>query len=197
MKNLILILLCVVPLVLYIVKMKNFKLTPQLMVVISVASGMAYVLNLISFIKLPNGGGIQLLSMLPVLMVSILYGRMAGITTGLIYGLLSLVSGPYIIHPAQFMFDYVLARMSFGLADICGTKTKWQIFLGSTLAVMISVLWSVLSGCIFFAEYAGGMNPLVYSLVYNFSCVGVEGLLSAIVITILPLSTLRKVAKVK
>ena len=155
MKNIILILLCVIPLVLYIIKMKNFKLTPQLMVVISVASGMAYVLNLISFIKFPNGGGIQLLSMLPVLMVSILYGRMAGITTGLIYGLLSLISGPYIIHPAQFMFDYILARMSFGLADICGKKTKWQIFLGSIMAVIISVLWSVLSGCIFFADYAG------------------------------------------
>ena len=111
--------------------------------------------------------------------------------------LLSLISGPYIIHPAQFMFDYILARMSFGLADICGTKTKWQIFLGSTVAVIISVLWSVLSGCIFFADYAGGMNPLLYSLVYNFSCVGIEGLLSAIVITILPLSTLRRVARVK
>ena len=197
MRNILLVTLCATPLLVYVAKMKNFKLTPQLMVVISVASAMSYVLNLISFIKFPNGGGIQLLSMLPVLMVSILYGRMVGITTGLICGLLSLISGPYIIHPAQFMFDYILARMSFGLADICGTKYKWQIFLGCIISVIISVLWSVLSGCIFFADYAGGMNPFIYSLVYNFSCVGVEGILSSIVITMLPLSTLRKVSKVK
>ena len=97
MRNILLVILCVIPLLVYVAKMKNFKLTPQLMVVISVASAMSYVLSLISFIKFPNGGGIQLLSMLPVLMVSILYGRMVGITTGLIYGLLSLISGPYII----------------------------------------------------------------------------------------------------
>ena len=129
MRNILLVILCVIPLLVYVAKMKNFKLTPQLMVVISVASAMSYVLNLISFIKFPNGGGIQLLSMLPVLMVSILYGRMVGITTGLIYGLLSLISGPYIIHPAQFLLDYILPTMLLGLSGLFGSNNKKNIFI--------------------------------------------------------------------
>ena len=197
MVNIIMLIICLVPIIYYLLNIRKFKLDTKTMIVISLFAACSVVLSKIKLIQYPQGGGIDLLSSLPILMIGLLYGPITGMTCGLIAGLIGLMGSAYIIHPAQFMFDYILARMSFGLADICGTKYKWQIFLGCIISVIISVLWSVLSGCIFFADYAGGMNPFIYSLVYNFSCVGVEGILSSIVITMLPLSTLRKVAKAK
>ena len=52
---------------------------------------------------------------------------------------------------------------------------------------------SVLSGVIFFAEYAGDMNPLVYSVAYNIAYMGGEALLSAVVFMVIP--TVKKVVE--
>ena len=49
----------------------------------------------------------------------------------------------------------------------------------------------------YFGAYAWeGWNPLAYSIVYNLSGTGVEGLLSTIVLTVMPLAKIKKLAKI-
>ncbi|RDY22786.1 energy-coupled thiamine transporter ThiT [Romboutsia maritimum] len=196
MKNIIMLIICVVPLLIYIIQMKKFKINTKLMIIMAMFSAMSYILSMIPFIKYPQGGGITLLSMLPILMVSTLYGRLAGVTTGLLSGLISLIGGSTLLFPAQILLDYIIPPMALGLGDICGTDKKYKVFMGSLLAVILSVLCQVASGYLFFGQYAPKeMNPLVYSLVYNFSGSGVEGLLSAIVLISLPVNSFKKLAK--
>lgn len=178
---------------LYLFDLRKNKLTTKMMVTIALFSAISFVLYLIQPIKYPQGGGISLLSMLPTMLLALLYGRTAGVTGGLIFGLLKLLNGAFVVHPAQFLLDYALATMALGLAGTFGREKKLHIIVGCLLAVVVSVAFNVASGCIFFGEYANGANVFVYSLVYNCTSAGLEGLLSVVVIAILPLKRFIKV----
>ena len=61
------------------------------------------------------------------------------------------------------------------------------------LAVGLSVSMYIISGCVFFGDYAPeGMNVFVYSCIYNLSSSGVEGLLTIALIGLLPMKRLSK-----
>ena len=68
-KNYIFAILCFIPLILYIIKLKTFKLTVKKMVIIAMLSGISFILSKIVFIQFPQGGSINLLSSLPILTV--------------------------------------------------------------------------------------------------------------------------------
>lgn len=195
--NTILLILCIIPLVLYVIMMRKAKITIKVMAVAAMFAAMSYILSFIPFIKYPQGGGIGLMTMLPIFVVSIVFGRVAGVTTGLIFGLLSLIGGSTLLYPEQILLDYILPSMSYGLIDICGTDKKSKIFIGGAITVILAAISQTLSGYIFFAEYAPeGMNPLVYSLTYNLSGKGLEGIITSFIVTLLPIARLRKAAKV-
>ena len=87
--------------------------------------------------------------------------------------------------------------MLLGVSGLFGGETKKKVFLGCLFAVILKQTAHILSGCVFFAEYAwDGWNPIAYSIIYNLSGTGVEGLLSSIVLTILPLSKIKKMANI-
>lgn len=198
MLNTIILGLCLVPIAYYIFKLKDFKLDTKTMVVIALFSGVHFVLSKIQFVQYPQGGGFNLLASLPILLVGVLYGPTVGMTCGLVSGLITLIGGQlFIVHPAQFLLDYILPTMLLGFSGILGSEKKGKIFLGCLIAVILKVTAHVISGCVYFGEYAPeGMNPLVYSLVYNITGEGVEALLSSIAITIMPISKIRKMAKI-
>lgn len=198
MLNTIILGLCLVPIAYYIFKLKDFKLDTKTMVVIALFSGVHFVLSKIQFVQYPQGGGFNLLASLPILLVGVLYGPTVGMTCGLVSGLITLIGGQlFIVHPAQFLLDYILPTMLLGFSGILGSEKKGKIFLGCLIAVILKVTSHVISGCVYFGEYAPeGMNPLVYSLVYNITGEGVEALLSSIAITIMPISKIRKMAKI-
>ena len=81
--NYIYVALCFIPLVLYIIKLRNFELTVKKMVVIAMFSGLSFILSKIVFIQYPQGGSINLLSSLPILLIGLIYGPIEGMTTGL------------------------------------------------------------------------------------------------------------------
>lgn len=177
----------------YLKAVKNYKFTTKTIVMIGLFSAISYILSMVKFIQYPQGGGIGLFPMLPTLLIAILYGKEVGITAGLIYGLLTLINGAYIIHPAQFLVDYILPTMVLGLAGIFGKDKKSDILKGCFLAVGLSVAMYIISGCVFFGDYAPeGMNVFVYSCIYNLSSSGVEGLLTIALIGLLPMKRLSK-----
>ncbi|MGG7177255.1 energy-coupled thiamine transporter ThiT [Clostridium paraputrificum] len=193
MFNTFLLFISIIPFLIYFNKMRKLKLTTKEMVVVALFSAISYMLSLIPVIKYPQDGGINMFSMLPLLLVSILYSRKVGVTAGLITGLLSLLMGGYIVHPAQLILDYLLPEMALGLSDIFGKDSKKNIVIGSLVAVLISTLLHFISGIVFFGQFAPeGMNPVVYSFIYNFSGGGLEGVLSVGIIYMLPIARLKK-----
>lgn len=182
-------------LVIYCWNLRKQKFTVKMMITVALFSAISYVLYMIQFIKYPQGGGISLFSMLPVMLLSIFYGNSVGLTGGLIFGFLKLLNGAMVIHPAQFLLDYILSTMALGLAGSFGNDKKIKIILGSLLAVALSVSISVISGAVYFGQYAPeGMNVWVYSFVYNFTSAGVEGVLTTILIAIMPIKRFFNIA---
>ena len=197
MLNTIMLIICLVPIAFYIFNLRKFKLNTKTMIVVALFAACNLVLSKIQLIQYPQGGGINLLSSLPILMVGLLYGPITGMTCGLVAGLISLIGGAYIIHPAQFLLDYILPTMLLGVSGIFGSDSKKNIFLGCFIAVLLKQTAHILSGCIYFGAYAWeGWDPLPYSIVYNLSGTGVEGLLSRIVLTVMPLAKIKKMANI-
>ena len=198
MVNTIMLIICLIPIGYYLLNIKKFKLDTKTMIMISLFAACSVVLSKIKLIQYPQGGGIDLLSSLPILMIGILYGPITGMTCGLIAGLIGLMGSAYIIHPAQFLLDYILPTMLLGLSGLFGSNNKKNIFIGCLLAVILKNIAHILSGCIYFGEYAWeGWNPLAYSIVYNLSGTGLEGLLSVIVLTTMPLAKIKKMANIQ
>lgn len=196
MINTIMLIICLLPIAYYLYSLKGFKLDTKTMIVIALFASCNFILGKIQFIQYPQGGGINLLSSLPILLVGLLYGPVTGMTCGLVAGLISIIGGAYVIHPAQFLLDYILPTMMLGFSGLFGSEKKSNIFIGCLIAILLKQVAHILSGCVYFGEYAPeGMNPLIYSIVYNMSGTGVEGLLSTIVLTIMPIARIRKMAK--
>ena len=172
--NYIYVALCFIPLVLYLIKLRNFKLNVKKMVVIAMFSGLSFILSKIVFIQYPQGGSINLLSSLPILLIGLIYGPVEGMTTGLITGVLGLFGG-YIIHPVQLFLDFIIPPMILGLSGMFGSDSRAKVFFGCLIVVFLKCCVHVVSGVVFFASYAEqfNMGPLLYSIVYNFSCAGV------------------------
>ena len=198
MVNTMMLIICLIPIGYYLLNIKKFKLDTKTMIMISLFAACSVVLSKIKLIQYPQGGGIDLLSSLPILMIGLLYGPITGMTCGLIAGLIGLMGSAYIIHPAQFLLDYILPTMLLGLSGLFGSNNKKNIFVGCLLAVILKNIAHILSGCIYFGEYAWeGWNPLAYSIVYNLSGTGLEGLLSVIVLTTMPLAKIKKMANIQ
>ena len=149
-------------------------------VVVSVA--LAYVLNLIVLFRMPQGGSVTAVSMVPILWLALRRGAKIGILTGVVFGLVDLFPQPFIVHPVQFLLDYPLA---FGALGLAGLVRGHPIF-GVVVGIGGRFVCHFLSGIIFFAIYAPeGMTPVIYSAVYNGSYLVVEVAFSIIVMYVL------------
>ena len=139
----------------------------------------AFVLSCIRLFRMPQGGSITPAAMLPLVMFMVACGPVQGFAVGCAYGLLQLITDPYVIHPVQMLVDYPLAygAMILGcLALPLPVKKQWKLPIAVLLAGVGRYLMAVLSGSIFFAEYAGEQNAWIYSLVYNISYLGPDTL---------------------
>jgi len=130
---------------------------------------LAFALSFIRFMKMPQGGSVTLASMLPIMIFAYVFGFRKGLLVGLAYGILQLFQDAYIVHWAQLFLDYILAFMVLAFAGIARKKVSpWTFLLGMIVAGVARFLAHVLSGAIFFAEYAPeGQNAFVYSMGYN------------------------------
>jgi thiamine transporter len=142
------------------------------------AVALAYVLNLVVVFRLPQGGSVTAVSMVPLLWLALRRGPKIGVLGGVVYGLVDMFPQPYIVHPAQFLLDYPLA---FGALGLAGFFKKYPI-AGVVVGIAGRFVCHFLSGVIFFWMYApAGMNPAVYSALYNGSYLAVELVFSIIV----------------
>ncbi|MEC2072340.1 energy-coupled thiamine transporter ThiT [Alkalihalophilus marmarensis] len=161
-----------------------------IMIEIAVMAGLALVLSFVKFGALWAMGGSISLVMVPIFLLAFRRGLKVGLLTGLLVGLLGLVTGPTIVHPVQLVLDYPLAYMVLGFAGIFAARQAVPklsyIVLGLVLATALRFLSHFASGVIWFGQYApDGMNPSVYSFLYNLSYLLPEMLITLAIILFL------------
>lgn len=161
------------------------KLKTKHLVFSAVAMALAMITSFLKLFEAPMGGSVTLFSMLFICCIGYWYGLRTGIMTGVAYGLLQLISDPYIISLPQMITDYLLAFGALGLSGIFCNK-KNGLVKGYIVGVLGRYLFAFLSGLIFFGMYAegSGMSAPVYSLAYNGSYLGCEAAITLIVLAI-------------
>lgn len=157
-----------------------------------VFSAMSLALGIVtSYIKvweMPMGGSVTLLSMLFICLIGYWFGPKYGLVTGIAYGILQFILDPYMVSLPQVLFDYPLAFGALGLSGFFSNK-KHGLQIGYIVGVLGRFIFSTLSGVIFFAAYAPeGMNPWVYSSLYQGTYLGTEGIITLIIISIPPVA---------
>ncbi len=149
-----------------------------------VALAIAMVLSQFKLFTLPQGGSITPLSMLFIIVIGYFFGVRQGILTGIVYGLLQLSFGGWVMHPVQLLLDYPLAFGALGLSGLFA-GSKHGLIKGMIVGVMGRFVFHFISGVVFFAAYAPeGWNSVLYSVYYNFSYTGVEGAVTILILLI-------------
>jgi thiamine transporter len=169
-------------------KERKRNINTKSIVFAGLALALAIVTSNIKLIKMPMGGAVTLMSMLFICLIGYWYGLKIGLMTSIAYAFLQLIIDPYIISLPQMLLDYIFAFGALGLSGLFSNK-KHGLLKGYALGVLGRYFCSVLSGVIFFGMYAPETwSPVTYSLVYNGATIGLEGIITLIVIAIPPVA---------
>ncbi|SES71554.1 energy-coupled thiamine transporter ThiT [[Clostridium] polysaccharolyticum] len=147
----------------------------------SICMALAFALSFAKLFEAPMGGSITPMSAFFITFVGYLYGTYAGVITGIAYGFLQLTVGTGLIHPVQILVDYPLAFGALGLSGLFA-NSKNGLIKGYLLGITGRLFFHVLSGVVFFASYAGDQNVFWYSFTYNIGYIGIEGILTIIIL---------------
>lgn len=144
---------------------------------------LATVLSCICVYKLPWGGSITMLSMLPIVLYSIKNGVVRGLEVSFLFSLVQLGQGiieglfGWGLTPLSLvgciLFDYILAFMVIGLAGMFRNKGDVGRILGTIIALLLRFACHFTTGVIIwksFGELWDGFsteNTYLYSLLYN------------------------------
>lgn len=164
------------------------KMQTKQLVYCSAAMALAVVTSFIKFGSLPFGGSITLFSMMFICLIGYIYGAKTGLITGVAYGILQFITGPYIYAPLQVLLDYPLAFGALGLAGFFSTK-KHGLITGYLVGAFGRYICHVISGYIFFASYAPEkVNPFLYTLGYNATYIVPEAIATVVILCIPPVA---------
>lgn len=167
-------------------EMKNKgNFTVRKLVFCAMSIGLATALSCIKLFSFPWGGSITLLSMFAAALPGYFFGLGTGLTSCLAYGALQLFIDPYVISPVQLVVDYFLAFGALGLSGVFA-NAKGGLLKGYITAVLGRYVFAVVSGWIFFADYAWEGWGIFYSPVYNGIYIFAEMALTIIVISLPP-----------
>lgn len=185
------ILVIIVLVAIFTDKEKGLDFDTKSLAYAGVLGGLSFALSYVRILKMPMGGSITLASMLPIMIFAYIFGTKKGIILGAVMGLLQAVQDPWILHPAQFMLDYMLAFACFGLSG-CFAKLNIKyhnvkFLLGGITAGLLRFMSHFFSGAFAFGSFGlEEFNSIyLYSLVYNVSYVLPDALISIVVGVIL------------
>lgn len=173
------------------IKVKKIKFTSRLISHIALTVAMCVILQFFKLFQLPFGGSVTPAGLLPIILISLIYGPTIGIFTGFVYGILNFVIGPsYILHPIQVLFDYTLPFMAIGISGFF----KNNKYLAISVGFFGMFIFHYTAGIIFWGSYAADYNltPAIYSLIYNGSFVLVNCLICIAVCSVINIDSLKK-----
>ena len=165
------------------------KMSAKQLVFCGVAIALAYITSYIKIFNMPWGGSITLCSMLFIVLVANWYGVGTGLFVGLAYGILQFIQDqePYVLSFFQVCCDYIFAFAALGLAGVFA-KSNHGLLKGYILAVVARGAFHALGGYLYWMDYMPDNFPksltAVYPILYNYSYLLVEGVITVIVISI-------------
>lgn len=140
----------------------------------AVCIAMSFALSYIRFFRLPQGGSITFVSLLPLMIYSHIFGIRKGVLAGFIYGLLQAIQDPWIVHPIQFLLDYPVAFCMIGFAGIFKSFPKFKdniilkFIVGGIFCSILRYACHVITGIIVFKAYApSNFNAVAWGFLYN------------------------------
>ncbi len=169
------------------------KVLVETSLLVAMAVVLDYVASMYSAPFLPFGGSFSF-TLVPLAVLAYRHGLVMGVVGGFMVGVVQLFMGAYIMHPVQVLLDYPLPFAALGLCGLFakqvneGSKKSqtFMILLSTAIASIARLVAHVLSGVVFFAEYAPeGMNPWVYSIGYNAPYIFLSYIASVIVLVAL------------
>lgn len=144
---------------------------------------LSFLLSYLKLFEMPQGGSITLCAMLPIALYANWFGLRDGLIAGFVCGILQFIQKPIAIHWLSPFLDYVLAFTCFGFAALFPRSLPLGIIVGG----IGRILCSTVSGAVFFAEYAPeGMNPWIYSTIYNTISLGPDALICVVAAALSP-----------
>ena len=151
-----------------------------------------FVLSYITLFKMPQGGSVTPLSMLPILMIGLRHGLKWGLGGGLIYACLQMLqqfwpppSGTAIAYVSVVVLDYIFAFSFLGLSGIFRGRRFGMIY-AAPICICLRFLCHFISGIVIWSAYAPPGAPVwLYSLTYNGAYIGLELVFTTIVGAIL------------
>jgi len=153
-----------------------------------------FVLSYVTPFRLPWGGSVTPISMLPVLMIGLRHGLKWGVAGGFVYACLQMLqqfwpppTGTVEGYIAVVMLDYVLAFSVLGLSGLFKGK-KFGLLIAAPVCLILRYLCHFISGIIVWGIYAENMPVWLYSLTYNGSYMIPEIILTTVVSAILCLT---------
>ena len=163
------------------------KMSAKQLVFCGAAIALAYITSYIKIFNMPWGGSVTLCSMLFIVLVANWYGVGTGLFVGLAYGILQFIQEPYVLSFFQVCCDYILAFAALGLAGVFA-KSNHGLLKGYILAVVARGAFHALGGYLYWMDYMPDNFPksltAVYPILYNYSYLLVEGVITVIVISI-------------
>lgn len=153
----------------------------------------ATVLSIFKPFELPFGGGITIVSMLPIVLIAYKYGTKWGLFSAFVGSILQMLVGMKTVS-AFFMpgdeqmilwkallvclIDYIIAYTALGFGGIFRNKFKnssTSLCLGSIVALLLRYIAHIISGYIFFGAWAEwfftqkGFYSIGHTILGNFS----------------------------
>lgn len=159
----------------------------------SVMLALAVVLSMVKVWEMPMGGSVTLLSMLPICLVAVKYGIKGALPTAFLYSVIQLfmgiASGNVFVYCTTAattaicaLFDYIVPFTVPGFSGIFKKKLgNIGILLGIALMITVRFCCHYITGVVIWGQWAEGMSPYLYSLIYNgqymlpeciFTCIG-------------------------
>lgn len=177
-----------------VLKIRKIKFTTHMITLVGLSIALATVLQLITILKLPQGGSVTAGSMVPIILIALFYGPEVGFLTGFLFGIINFIMTPFAVHPVQVLFDYPLPFMAIGIVGYFRAYDIKGKLMGVLLAMLARFSCHFISGVVFFGSYAPkGTSVYLYSFLYNGSYMGIETIITCVIIALLPLKRLSKI----
>ncbi|MCR5610521.1 MAG: energy-coupled thiamine transporter ThiT [Clostridiales bacterium] len=175
-------------------KIKTLQLVESALMI-----AVAVVLNELLKIPMPFGGGLTILSMLPIVIICHRYGTGWGLFTAFVFSLVQLIFGiknigyaSDVVSAVGIMFlDYILAYTVIGLSGIFGKK-RAGVVIGIVFSFTLRFVCHLVTGAWIWGgwmpETYWGLpmtNPWIYSALYNGWYMLAEIVLTVIVMMLL------------
>ena len=163
------------------------KMGTRQLVFCAMAIALAYVTSYLKLFSLPWGGSVTLCSMLFIVLIGNWYGVQTGIFAGLAYGIMQFLQEPYVLSFFQVCCDYILAFAALGVAGFFA-KSSHGLLKGYIAAVIARGAFHALGGYLYWMDYMPDNFPksltALYPIIYNYSYILLEGVLTIVVISI-------------